>query len=34
MSDRQYYLTRVARCFAYIFAQDGITMPFSGSCCE
>lgn len=34
MSDRQHYLTRVARGFSYDFAQHGITMPFSGLCCE
>ncbi len=31
MSERQQYLTRVARCFAYDFAQNGITLPFFGS---
>ena len=30
MSERQQYLTRVARCFAYDFAQNGITLPFFG----
>lgn len=34
MSDLQFYLTRVARGFAFIAAQYGITMPFSDSCCE
>lgn len=31
MSERQQYLTRVARCFAYVSAQYGITLPFFGS---
>ncbi len=31
MSERQQYLTRVARCFAYDFAHNGITLPFFGS---
>ena len=29
----QWYLTRIARCFAYVMAQYGITMPFFGRCC-
>jgi len=28
MSERQQYLTRVARGFSYDFAQNGITLPF------
>lgn len=28
MSDRQHYLTRVARGFSYDFARNGITLPF------
>ena len=31
MSERQQYLTRVARGFSYDFARNGITLPFFGS---
>ena len=34
MSERQHYLTRVARGFSYDFAQNGITLPFFGSVCR
>ena len=30
MSEKQRYLVRVARGFAYVKASDGITMPFFG----